>query len=209
MSGRTRAVSGPSDPSAGLGETERQALDLYSAALVNTRRRCRGKRPRTPETGRNGRDTRLLYALYSVVFRCRMHTKSASQPYSRKGFQFCIQCIQRIPTPFVFGFSLLLGREYMNTVNMIAGLIRVPVVRPATHRRRPIGPLRRPWRNRAAGTGFVFSGPREYMRRPVPIGVVNAGNGTKRPRHAPVVCIVFSCIQMPNAYKISPLALLP
>ena len=129
MSGRTRAVSGPSDPSAGLGETERQALDLYSAALVNTRRRCRGKRPRTPETGRNGRDTRLLYALYSVVFRCRMHTKSASQPYSRKGFQFCIQCIQRIPTPFVFVFSLLLGREYMNTVNtgrMSDRLTRLP-----------------------------------------------------------------------------------
>ena len=35
--------------------------------------------------------------------------------YCRKGFQNCIQCIQRIPTPFVFRFSLLLGREYMNT----------------------------------------------------------------------------------------------
>ena len=76
-----------------------------------------------------------------------MHTKSASQPYSRKGFQFCIQCIQRIPTPFVFVFSLLLGREYMNTVNMIG---RDPVVdvRPNTRRRRPIGLLRRPRRTR-------------------------------------------------------------
>ena len=46
-----------------------------------------------------------------------MHTNSARKPYSRKGFQICIQCIQRIPTPPVFRFSLLLGREYMNTVN--------------------------------------------------------------------------------------------
>ena len=58
-----------------------------------------------------------MYALYSDVFRCRMHTNSAPQPYSRKGFRKCIQCIQRIPTPFVFRLSLLLGREYMNTAN--------------------------------------------------------------------------------------------
>ena len=93
------------------------AADLYSAAPVNT---C-GDRPRTglrtPKRGEIGRDTPRLYALYSVVFRCRMHTNSARKPYSRKGFQICIQCIQRIPTPFVFRLSLLLGREYMNTVN--------------------------------------------------------------------------------------------
>ena len=48
-----------------------------------------------------------------------MHTNPARKPYCRKGFGICIQCIQRIPTPFVFVFSLLLGREYMNTVNTI------------------------------------------------------------------------------------------
>ena len=76
-----------------------------------------------------------------------MHTKSAPQPYSRKGFGICIQCIQRIPTPFVFVFSLLLGREYMNTVNTID---REPVldVQPNTRCRRPIGLLRRPRRTR-------------------------------------------------------------
>ena len=92
---------------------------LYSAALVNTR----GDRPRTglrtPESAENGRDTRRLYALYSVVFRCHLHTISACKPYSRKGFEICIQCIQRIPTPFVFRLSLLLGPEYMNTANTI------------------------------------------------------------------------------------------
>ena len=70
---------------------------------------------RAVETGRMGRDTPRLYALYSVVFRCRMHTKTACKPYCRKGFQFCIQCIQRISTPPLFGFSLLLEHEYMNT----------------------------------------------------------------------------------------------
>ena len=49
-----------------------------------------------------------------------MHTKSTLQPYSRKGFRNCIQCIQRIPPPFVFRLSLLLEPEYMNTVNTIA-----------------------------------------------------------------------------------------
>ena len=70
---------------------------------------------RTPETGRIGRDTPDLYSVYSVVFSSHLHTNSASQPYCRKGFQICIQCIQRIPTPFVFRFSLLLGREYTHT----------------------------------------------------------------------------------------------
>ena len=73
-----------------------------------------------PKTGRIGRDTPRLYSVYSVVFSSRMHTKSAPQPYSRKGFQICIQCIQRIPPPFVFRLSLLLEPEYMNTVNTIA-----------------------------------------------------------------------------------------
>ena len=65
-----------------------------------------------------------------------MHTNPACKPYSRKGFGICIQCIQRIPTPFVFVFSLLLGREYMNTVNasdrdgaVVAG-VRQPAMRP-------------------------------------------------------------------------------
>ena len=70
---------------------------------------------RTPETAGFGRDTPRLYALYSDVFSGHLHTNSARKPYCRKGFQNCIQCIQRIPTPFVFVFSLLLGREYMNT----------------------------------------------------------------------------------------------
>ena len=51
-----------------------------------------------------------------------MHTNSARKPYCRKGFGICIQCIQRIPTPFVFRLSLLLEPEYMNTVNTPAGL---------------------------------------------------------------------------------------
>ena len=59
-----------------------------------------------------------------------MHTNPASQPYCRKGFQFCIQCIQRIPTPFVFRFFPLLEPEYMNTVNTPAGLNGVIMIRP-------------------------------------------------------------------------------
>ena len=102
-----------SDAAAGPG----RAADLYSVALVNTRRRHPRSGSRTPKTVGTGRDTPRLYALYSVVFRCHLHTNSASQPYCRKGFQICIQCIQRIPTPLVFRLSLLLGREYMNTVN--------------------------------------------------------------------------------------------
>ena len=90
---------------------------VYSAAPVNTRRSQSGTGHERRKTHRTGRDTRRLYALYSVVFRCRMHTKSASQPHCRKGFRFCIQCIQRISTPPLFGFSLLLGREYVNTLN--------------------------------------------------------------------------------------------
>ena len=79
-----------------------RAADLYSAALVNTRRRHPRSGSRTPKTVGTGRDTPRLYALYSVVFRCRMHTNPARKPYCRKGFGICIQCIQRIPTPFVF-----------------------------------------------------------------------------------------------------------
>ena len=90
---------------------------LYSARFLNTLRETGRTRRRPPETARNARDTPRLYALYSDVFRRRMHTNSARKPYCHKGFQICIQCIQRIPTPFVFAFSLLLGREYMNTVN--------------------------------------------------------------------------------------------
>ena len=56
-----------------------------------------------------------MYALYSDVFRYHLHTNSARKPYCRKGFGICIQCIQRIPTPFVFRLSLLLGREYTHT----------------------------------------------------------------------------------------------
>ena len=112
-----RRCTGLRRPSAsGAGGT----ADLYSATLVNT---CGGQPRtglRTPESAENGRDTRRLYALYSVVFRCHLHTNSARKPYYRKGFGICIQCIQRIPTPFVFRLSLLLGREYMNTVNTIA-----------------------------------------------------------------------------------------
>ena len=59
-----------------------------------------------------------------------MHTNPARKPYCRKGFQICIQCIQRIPTPFVFRLSLLLEPEYVNTVNTPAGLNGVIVIRP-------------------------------------------------------------------------------
>ena len=175
-----------------------------------------GDRPRTglrtPESAENGRDTRRLYALYSVVFRCHLHTISACKPYCRKGFQICIQCIQRIPTPLVFRF-------FMNTVNTPAGTKRrsrhgsrmmVDAVRGRSRRRRT-GTV--PASDAAAGPGqggrFVFSGPCEYAPPPSAIGVSNAENGRNRPRHTPVVCIVFSCIQTPNAYKISPSALLP
>ena len=169
---------------------------MYSAALLNTTREHRRTGRRTPETGRNGRDTPRLYALYSVVFRCHLHTKSARKLYSRKGFGICIQCIQRIPTPFVFRLSLLLEPEYMNTVNTI---------RPGGTRHD--GCMRRI--GLARDSGFVFSAFGEYRIRSKPNGAGSARIGPKGVRHAPVVCIVFSCIQMPNAYKISPLALLP
>ena len=89
--------------------------ELYSAAFVNTCERVARSMLRTPESTRMDRDTPCLYALYSDVFRRHLHTNSSRKPYCRKGFQICIQCIQRIPTPFVFRFSLLLGREYTHT----------------------------------------------------------------------------------------------
>ena len=172
--------------------------DLYSAPSVNTGSDQSRTGRESPESAEIGRDTRLLYALYSVVFRGHLHTNSASQPYSRKGFQICIQCIQHIPTPPLFAFFLLLGPEYMNTANTPAGpnAVVMDQIRPYPH------PLLR-LRCRRSG-GFVFSGPREYMRRPTLNEAPNARIGRKGPRHAPVVCIVFSCIQMPNAYKFRP-----
>ena len=92
---------------------------LYSAGLPNTLREAGKTRPGTSATVETSPETPDLYSVYSVVFRGRMHTNSARKPYSRKAFEICIQCIQRILTPFVFRFSLLLGREYMNTVNTI------------------------------------------------------------------------------------------
>ena len=194
-----------------LGSGAGMTAILYSAALVNTRRHHRRSGARTPKSGRIARDTPRLYALYSVVFRCRMHTNSARKPYCRKGFGICIQCIQRIPTPFVFAFSLLLGREYMNTANTSGRGERrhhdSPRARP--HPRGTAGetmhgpPPSLRLRCRRDG-GFVFSDPREYMRRPASDGAPNARIGRKRPRHALNVCIVFSCIQMPNAYKSGP-----
>ena len=94
-----------------------EPTDLYSAAPPNTFREPGRSMMRTPETAGFGRDTPRLYALYSDVFSGHLHTNSARKPYCRKGFRKCIQCIQRIPTPFVFRLSLLLGPEYMNTVN--------------------------------------------------------------------------------------------
>ena len=94
-------------------------FDLYSAGHLNTPPQADGTGRRTPKTGRIGRDTPRLYSVYSVVFSSHLHTNSAPQPYSRKGFQICIQCIQRIPTPFVFGFFPFLEPEYMNTLNTI------------------------------------------------------------------------------------------
>ena len=94
-------------------------IDLYSAGQLNTVPRADEPGRRTSKTGRIGRDTPRLYALYSVVFSRHLYTNSAPQPYSRKGFQICIQCIQRIPTPPVFGFFPLLEPEYMNTLNTI------------------------------------------------------------------------------------------
>ena len=60
-----------------------------------------------------------------------------------------------------------------------------------------------------AFAGFVFSAFGEYRIRSKPNGAANAGNGPKGVRHAPVVCIVFSCIQTPNAYIYGLKALLP
>ena len=45
----------------------------------------------------------------------------------------------------------------------------------------------------------VFSGPSEYMPQASPDRAATIENGPKRARHAPVVCIVFSCIQQPSA----------
>ena len=155
---------------------------------------------RTPETGRIGRDTPCLYAWYSVVFRCRMHTNSARKPYCRKGFQICIQCIQRIPTPFVFRFSLLLGREYMNTVNTPA----CPRGVSFRHGSPPSGVF-----GRCGAGDLVFSSVPEYSPPAVPTRRRAPKNTPNRPRHALNVCIVFRCIQMPNAYKFRLKALLP
>ncbi len=63
------AAPSPTGPAAGS--------DLYSAALVNTLRGTGRAGARTPKTGRIGRDTPRLYALYSVVFRRHLHTNSA------------------------------------------------------------------------------------------------------------------------------------
>ena len=162
-----------------------EPADLYSAAPLNTFGEPGRSMIRTAETGRMGRDTPRLYALYSFVFRRRMHTNSARKPYSRKAFEICIQCIQRIPTPPLFGFSLLLGREYMNTPNTIAGLRASGVA--GVHA--------------AHSDRFVFSRSTEYGSTGRRNRAANGGNGANRPRHAPVVCIVFSCIQTPSAYK--------
>ena len=101
-------------------------FDLYSSGHLNTTPQADEPGRRPPESCSNGRDTPRLYALYSDVFSGHLHTNSARKPYCRKGFRKCIQCIQRIPTPFVFRFSPLLGREYMNTVNTIGRRERLP-----------------------------------------------------------------------------------
>ena len=174
---------------------------LYSAGLPNTLREAGKTRPGTSATVETSPETPDLYSVYSVVFSGHLHTNSACKPYSRKGFGICIQCIQRIPTPFVFRFSLLLEREYMNTVN--------------TRRPRPVhgdlasvatGSVR--FAHAAFGLGFVFSGLREYMPPPSPIGSANAEIAPNRARHTPFVFSVFSCIQRPNAYKFGLSALL-
>ena len=169
------------------------ADDLYSAGLLNTFRGAARVWRRTPETGRKGCDTRLLYALYSVVFRRHLHTNSARKPYCRKGFRKCIQCIQHIPTPFVFRLSLLLGREYMNTPSTSGGPRASSVA--GVHA--------------AHSDRFVFSRSTEYGSTGRRNRAANAENGTNRPRHAPVVCIVFRCIQQASAYKFGSSALLP
>ena len=196
-----------------LGSGAGMTAILYSAALVNTRRHHRRSGARTPKSGRIARDTPRLYALYSVVFRCRMHTNSARKPYSRKGFQICIQCIQRIPTPFVFAFSLLLGREYMNTANTSGrserrhGMIRRRWSMATAVRHRDDAPepsprwMRPRYPDKTAG---CIQRPGEYTPQSVWNGARTPKNTPNLPRHAPVVCIVFSCIQMPNAYKFRP-----
>ena len=176
---------------------------LYSAAPVNTRRSRSGTGHERRKTPRTGRDTRLLYALYSVVFRCRMHTNSARKPYSRKGFQFCIQCIQRIPTPFVFRLSLLLEPEYMNTVNTPAGVNAVITIRPVPVRIRAARPerrctgLRRPSASGAGGTADLYSAtlvntcgdrPRTGLRTPE-----SAENGRDTPLLYALYSVVFRC----------------
>ena len=56
---------------------------------------------------------------------------------------------------------------------------------------------------------FVFSRPSEYASAGRRNRAANAENGTNRPRHAPFVFSVFSCIQQPSAYKFGSSALLP
>ena len=115
--------------------------ELYSAAFVNTCERVARSMLRTPETTRMDRDTPCLYALYSDVFRRHLHTNSARKPYCRKGFGICIQCIQRIPTPFVFRLSLLLGREYTHTCPL--AMPSHLHAEPRMHRTPPTGQQRR------------------------------------------------------------------
>ena len=100
----------------------------------------------------------------------------------------------------------------MNTVNTIgrdpsAGSTACRA--PPAAQRTPPPALAKPSGSAASGPDSVFSGVREYAPQVMQDAAPDARNGRKRARHAPVVCIVFSCIQMPNAYKISPLALLP
>ena len=83
----------------------------------------------------------------------------------------------------------------MNTVNTTAGLKVVSFRLNSAHAAYSVD----------AGAGdFVFSGVPEYIP---PVGANAATNAENRPesaRHAPVVCIVFRCIQRPSAYKFGP-----
>ena len=60
-----------------------------------------------------------------------------------------------------------------------------------------------------AFAGFVFSAFGEYRIRSKPNGAGSVRIGPKGARHALLVCIVFSCIQQPSAYKFRLKALLP
>ena len=88
-----------------VGHASRPAF-VFSG-VVNTRRHGRRSGRRPPETSlnrpRHAAFVCTVFSLYSDAICIQIRPES---PYCRKGFQICIQCIQRIPTPPLFAFFL-------------------------------------------------------------------------------------------------------